>query len=118
MKLGEARSNNPGEADGIEILVARQRLSAAADQERQTATPIMNLPDYTQVETKEEFLRLVSRLAADRDPQCWSNSSVQEFVEALGFWLEDSDSFYRNAGRSMDTSQPSWQLFADMLQAA
>ncbi len=78
----------------------------------------MDLSNYTQVKTKEEFLRLVSRLAANRDPQCWSNSSALEFVEALGFWLEDSDGFYRNEGRSMDTSQPAWQLFADMLQAA
>ena len=83
----------------------------------------MDLSNYTQVETKEEFLRLVSRLVANRDPQCWSNSSALEFVEALGFWLEDSDGFYRNEGlamdtSAMDTSQPSWQLFADMLQAA
>ncbi len=78
----------------------------------------MSLPEYTQVETKEDFLCLVSRLAADRELQCCSNSSVAEFLEALGSWLEDSESFYRNAGHTVDTSQPSWQLFADMLQAA
>jgi hypothetical protein len=74
--------------------------------------------DYTRIETKEEFLRLVAKLAADRDSKTWANSSAPDFVEALGRWLEDADGFYHNAGRTMDTSQPSWQLFADMLQAA
>lgn len=78
----------------------------------------MSLHDYTRVETKEDFLRLVARLAADKDSQQWSNSSATEYVEALGSWLEDADDFYRNTGRAVDTSQPSWQLFADMLQAA
>lgn len=78
----------------------------------------MSLPHYSRVETKDEFLRLVSQLAADRDPQHWENSSARDFVEALGSWLEDADGFYQNMGLEMDSSKPSWQLFADMLQAA
>lgn len=78
----------------------------------------MSLPDYIRVETKDEFLRLVSQLAADGDPQHWENGSARDFVEALGAWLKDADGFYLNMGREMDTSKPSWQLFADMLQAA
>lgn len=74
--------------------------------------------DYIRVETKEEFLHMVAKLAADRNPQMWTNVSAPDFVEALGRWLEDSEGFYHNSGRVMDTSQPSWQLFADMLQAA
>ena len=74
--------------------------------------------NYTRVETKEEFLNLVATLAADKDLKTWDNSAAPDFVEALGRWLEDSDGFYQSTGRTIDTSQPSWQLFADMLQAA
>lgn len=78
----------------------------------------MNAPDYPRIETKDEFLRLVAQLAADRTSETWENRSARDFVEALGRWLEDADGFYHNTGRAVDTSRASWQLFADMLQAA
>lgn len=78
----------------------------------------MSLPNYTRVDSKDDFLNLVARLAADREARQWSNNSSPEFVAALGSWLEDADGFYLNTDRALDTSKPSWQLFADMLQAA
>jgi hypothetical protein len=72
--------------------------------------------DYIRVNSKEEFLQLLARIVADQND--WPNSSAQDFVQALGSWLEDADGYYQNTGQTMDTSRPSWQLFADAVQAA
>jgi len=77
----------------------------------------MSSSDYIRIETKAEFLQFV-RILGSQDPGRWESRSAAEFVAALGSWLEDADCFYRNAGIDMDTSEPSWQLFADMLRAA
>lgn len=72
--------------------------------------------DYKKVETKEQLLELIQELS-DENPDDWENVSTQAFLEALGAWLGSADNFYKNLNLDTDANKPSWQLFADALQA-
>ncbi len=73
--------------------------------------------DYEKIESKKELLRLIKNLSAE-DSSKWENVSTSDFLEALGAWLEDADGFYKNFQLDTSSEKPSWQLFADALQAA
>lgn len=87
------------------------------------------------VDSKETFLEFVDALRADweasrveeiahpsspygPDARGWENPELGRFLGALTDWLESADNYYRNTGETLDSSQPSWRLFADMLMAA
>jgi hypothetical protein len=87
------------------------------------------------VDSKETFLEFVEALRADweasrveeracpsspygSEARGWENPDLGRYLDALGSWLEDADGYYHNTGQVVDTSQPSWRLFADMLMAA
>jgi hypothetical protein len=73
--------------------------------------------NYKKIETKEQLLELIQKLSAE-NPETWENVSTQSFLEALGSWLGSADNLYRNLHIDTDANKPSWQLFADALQAA
>lgn len=72
---------------------------------------------YSEIKSKQQLLSTIQNLVSEC-PQDWENTSANDFIEALGAWLNDADAFYRNNGIKLDTTTPSWQLFADALQAA
>ncbi len=73
--------------------------------------------DYEKIESKKELIQLIKRLRAE-DSSKWKNVSTPDFLEALGAWLESADGFYKNFKLETSAEEPSWQLFADALQAA
>ena len=74
--------------------------------------------EYRRVNTKQELVSLVmSMLDEDRSAK-WENDTAFLFLQALASWLDDADGFYKNMGLTCDADEPSWQLFADALQAA
>ena len=73
--------------------------------------------EYKEINTKEQLLSLIQGLSA-KEALAWENTSAKDFLEALGAWLEDADGFYNNLNIDTDSTKPSWQLFADALQAA
>ena len=73
--------------------------------------------EYKKVESKEELLSLISELAKE-NPEYWENISTVGFLEALCSWLESAENLYKNLDLKTDANTPSWQLFADALQAA
>jgi len=73
--------------------------------------------NYEEIRTKEELLKLIKRLS-EEDTTTWENNDIQNFLLAMSSWLEDADGFYKNFGLSTSAEHPSWQLFADALQAA
>lgn len=73
--------------------------------------------DYNKIETKEQLLELIQQLS-EEDPDKWENVSTQAFLEALGSWLGSAENLYKNLNMNTDANKPSWQLFADALQAA
>lgn len=72
---------------------------------------------YQKIETKEELLELIQQLSVE-SPDNWENVFTKAFLEALGAWLGSAENLYRNLNLDTDAGQPSWQLFADALQAA
>ena len=70
-----------------------------------------------QINTRAELIALISELITD-DSSKWENSDNGAFLEALGAWIEDCDGYYANTRSELDADSPSWQLFADALQAA
>ena len=73
--------------------------------------------DYKKVDNKEQLLSIIRELS-DKDSSDWENTTTKEFLEALGSWLEDANGFYKNFDLDTNSNKPSWQLFADALQAA
>ncbi|MCE2570911.1 DUF7660 family protein [Motilimonas eburnea] len=55
---------------------------------------------------------------SSEDAGKWENVSTSDFLGALAAWLESADCFYKNFNRETSSEKPSWQLFADALQAA
>ena len=77
---------------------------------------IMNSNDSI-VDTKSKLLEVIKRLSNEY-PNGFENLSVPDFLEALGAWMEDSEGYYKNLNLTDESSNPSWQLFADALKAA
>jgi hypothetical protein len=73
--------------------------------------------DYKKIETKEQLLELIQQLS-EENRENWENVSTQAFLEALGAWLSSAENLYSNLNLGTDANNPSWQLFADALQAA
>ncbi|WP_039913706.1 DUF7660 family protein [Cellvibrio mixtus] len=72
---------------------------------------------YKKIERKEQLLALIKNLS-EEDSSKWENQSSVAFLEALGAWLESADALYKNLNLGTNANIPSWQLFADALQAA
>ena len=90
---------------------------------------------YDGVDSKETFLALLSALRRDwelsREEEAvhpsspygpnargWENPDLGRYLDAMADWLESADNYYRNTGQTVDSSKPSWRLFADILMAA
>ena len=70
------------------------------------------------IESKEELLTLIFELLDENDALEWKNETVYQYLQGMAAWLNDADEFYRRVGEGTDSERASWQLFADMLQAA
>lgn len=73
--------------------------------------------DYKRIESKAELITFIQKLSTE-DSVNWENTSAVDFLEALGAWLENADGFYESFNLETSSEKPSWQLFADALQAA
>ena len=73
--------------------------------------------NYEKITNKNDFLNLIKALSKE-DFSGWENSSLETYLLALAHWLEDSEGFYKNRKLRISHEEPSWQLFADALQAA
>lgn len=71
------------------------------------------------VSSKEDFINLVEALRQDlvANPEKWENKTLDDFLEALGRWTEDSDGYYLNMGKPVPQNIQ-WKVFADILCAA
>ena len=80
----------------------------------------MTLDERTNnIRSREDFVAFVKALSKDfhDNPQSWENRNLEQFLEALGGWVEDMDGYYLNQNIPVP-QQPSWTVVADMLMAA
>lgn len=73
--------------------------------------------DYEKIRSKQELLEFIRKLSSE-DTGEWENVSAPDFLRALGAWLDSASGFYNNFKLETSAEEPSWQLFADALQAA
>ncbi len=75
--------------------------------------------DGIDIRSRSDLAKLVEKLANDfkANPELWENKTVDDYLEALGRWIEDMDGYYANIGVEMPSS-PTWSVVADMLLAA
>lgn len=70
-------------------------------------------------DTREALVETIRRMAEDlkANPAAWENRDLHSFLEAAASWLEDSDGYYRNIGKTPPVT-PSWSTLGEILQAA
>ncbi len=64
------------------------------------------------MKTRDDAVQAIHQLLADlkENPDSWENPTLERFLEAMAAWLEDSGKKH--------SEPPSWDLIAEMLQAA
>jgi hypothetical protein len=72
------------------------------------------------VQTYDEFQKFLALLAEDykANGKEWENADVGSFLEALAAYSKDIGGYYKNTNQQVDTSVPSWRVFAEMLCGA
>jgi hypothetical protein len=68
------------------------------------------------VNDKESFIRFLYHFKENH--KNWENNTLSSFLEALVAYTEDIEGYYANTNQTVSTKEPSWQLFADILQGA
>lgn len=76
-------------------------------------------PDF-KVTDRQTFIRFVDLLRQDlvNNPGSWENKKLDDFLEALSAYAQDIQEYYDNTGQNINSDQPGWQTFADMLKGA
>ncbi len=69
--------------------------------------------------TREDLARFVAELRRSLldGGNGWENTTLEQFLEALGAWCADLPGYFANRGEPVP-EQPDWQLVGRMLLAA
>jgi hypothetical protein len=72
----------------------------------------------TEAQSREDFVKVVRALshAAQNGDAELMNLDVPRYLEAVSAWTSDMPGWFANEGQP--TPEPSWSLFATILQAA
>jgi hypothetical protein len=72
------------------------------------------------VTDRQAFIKLIDLLRQDfvNNPESWENKKLDDFLEALGRYSDDIQSYYDNAKQIVNADEPNWQIFADIFKGA
>lgn len=72
------------------------------------------------VVSRHDFLTFVRYLQENlqQTKDEWQNSTLLQYLGALGAFTSDMDGYYKNMGEAVDVEQITWRLAAQMLLAA
>lgn len=67
------------------------------------------------IHTREEFIDFMNSLIEDKEvnPEEWENVNVSEYLEAIAYWVEDMDGYYRNMNLEMPKNLD-WRFIATL----
>ena len=68
---------------------------------------------------RDAMVSLIRRLLTEfqaSSSETWANQRLDQYLEALGAWLEDCEGYYASLRRGIPTDP--WEILADALQAA
>lgn len=70
--------------------------------------------------TKEDFIVFLEFFYKDylQNKNKWENNTLELFLEAMIRYTEDIQGMYDNNKISVNSNEPSWRVFADMLIGA
>lgn len=80
----------------------------------------MQLKDRVEaIQSRADLVRFLEALAEDlrSRPEDWENNTLENYLEALSSWVDDSDGYYRNRGVAIPVT-PTWKNIGEMLLAA
>lgn len=69
-----------------------------------------------EINDKEDFIKFLYHLKENHKD--WENNTLASFLEALVAYIEDIEGYYANTNQKTSAKEPSWQMFADILQGA
>ncbi len=81
----------------------------------------MDIYDYVEgIRTKQDFEKFLDMLVNDfrNNTTDWENDDLEPFLDAFLRFTESIDGYYKNMNLKVDTSTPTWKMFAEMLLAA
>lgn len=69
---------------------------------------------------RQDFAKFLLDLQNDleNNPEAWENRTLFDFLEAMSRYSEDIHHYYANTGQDINADEPSWQIFADIMQGA
>lgn len=71
------------------------------------------------IKNRDEFLIFLKKLIEDfKYKKDWENNDLESFLTAMLSWVEDADGYYENINELEILANPSWRLFADILNAS
>ncbi|QLE58429.1 hypothetical protein [Nostoc sp. TCL26-01] len=72
------------------------------------------------VSSRQELAQYIRAMREDllANPDEWENITLDSYLEALAAYVQDINNLSKNIQIQLDTEQPSWQLFADLLAGA
>jgi hypothetical protein len=71
------------------------------------------------VNSREDFAVFLKNLRSNllQHPDEWTNTSLEDFLEAMSAWIEDMDGYYENSNQPVPLV-PTWKSVAEILIAA
>ena len=72
------------------------------------------------VTDRVSFISFIKLLRVDllNNPERWENKNLDDFLEAIGRYTEDVQSYYNNTNQSINADDPNWKTFADIFMGA
>ncbi len=80
----------------------------------------MNLNDQVEaVEDRAQLVAFIQALSKEfiANPRQWQHETIDQYLEALGAWIDDMDGYFINQGQQ-PPKEPTWKLFAQICIAA
>ena len=70
--------------------------------------------------TRKKFIKFIKEFRNDLEnnkPE-WENQTLESFLEALERYTEDIQGYYDNVNLIINTNEPSWENFANILKGS
>lgn len=82
----------------------------------------MNLEEGLQkrITSKSDFEQFLKILIEDhkQNKAQWENPNLDRFLPAMLRWVESMENYYINTNKGVNTDNPTWDMFKDILLAS
>jgi len=70
--------------------------------------------------TQQEFIQIIEALRLNylEHPEEWEHKTIPDFLEAIAWYAEDIDGYYKNTDQAINLELVDWKVFWDIVQWA